>query len=44
MFREDRVFHPSEKLSRQAHIRSLGEYEELYRESLEHPEANIPTR
>ncbi|MCJ2555319.1 MAG: AMP-binding protein [Candidatus Thermoplasmatota archaeon] len=39
MFREDRVFLPPEKLSKQAHIRSLAEYEELYRESLDHPEA-----
>ncbi len=39
MFREDRVLHPPEKLSKQAHIRSLAEYEELDRESLDHPEA-----
>ncbi len=39
MFREDRVFLPPEKRSKQAHIRSLAEYEELYRESLDHPEA-----
>ena len=39
MLREDRVFHPPENLSKEAHIRSLAEYEELYQESLDHPEA-----
>ena len=39
MFREDRVFHTPDTLSKQAHIRSLAEVEELYQESLDHPEA-----
>ena len=39
MFRENRVFHPPDKLSKQAHIRSLAEVEELYQESFDRPEA-----
>ncbi|MEE8199353.1 MAG: acetate--CoA ligase [Thermoplasmata archaeon] len=37
--REDRVFHPPEDLSKKAHVASLEAYEQLYRESLDHPEA-----
>ncbi|HEU5350667.1 MAG TPA: acetate--CoA ligase [Terracidiphilus sp.] len=37
--REDRVFPPPPDFSRQAHIKSLEEYEALYKKSIEDPEA-----
>jgi acetyl-CoA synthetase len=36
--RENRVFPPPEEFSRKAHIKSLEEYELLYRESIQNPE------
>ena len=36
--RENRVFPPPEEFSKQAHIKSLEEYEAMYRESVEDPE------
>lgn len=35
---EDRVFAPPEHFSRRAHIRSMAQYREMYRESVEQPE------
>src|SRR6478736_595973 len=37
--RENRVFPPPEEFSKQAHIKSLGEYEAMYKQSIEDPEA-----
>ena len=37
--RENRVFPPSEEFSSKAHIKSLEEYETLYKQSIEDPEA-----
>jgi acetyl-CoA synthetase len=37
--RENRVFPPPEEFSRKAHIKSLAEYEEIYKRSIEDPEA-----
>jgi len=37
--RELRVFPPPEEFSRKAHIKSLGEYEAMYKKSIEDPEA-----
>lgn len=39
MLREKRIFHPPTDLSEKAYVRSVKEYEELYRESIENPEA-----
>jgi len=39
MMREKRVFYPPEELSRQAHIKSLEEYKEIYQRSLGDPES-----
>ncbi|MGB6686295.1 MAG: acetate--CoA ligase [Terracidiphilus sp.] len=36
--REDRVFPPPDEFSRKAHIKSLAEYEALYKRSIEDPE------
>jgi acetyl-CoA synthetase len=35
---ENRTFNPPENFSRNAHIKSLGQYQEMYRESLNNPE------
>ena len=35
---EQRTFDPPEHFSQRAHIKSLQEYESIYRESVEHPE------
>ena len=35
---ENRLFKPSKAFSKQAHIKSLSEYEELYRKSIKNPE------
>ncbi len=37
--KEDRVFHPSPEFSARAHVKSMEEYEELYKRSIEDPEA-----
>jgi acetyl-CoA synthetase len=37
--RENRVFPPPEEFAAKAHIKSLAEYETLYRQSIENPEA-----
>ena len=37
--RENRVFPPPEEFSSKAHIKSLEEYETLYKKSIEDPEA-----
>ncbi len=39
MLREHRVFPPPEEFSRSAHIKSLEQYEQMYRRSIEDPEA-----
>lgn len=39
MMREGRIFHPPRELSRNAHIKSMEEYERLYRRSVEDPDA-----
>ena len=39
ILRENRVFPPPEEFSRKAHIKSLEEYEVLYKKSIEDPEA-----
>jgi acetyl-CoA synthetase len=39
MMREKRVFYPPEELSKKAYIKSLEEYKEIYRRSLDDPEA-----
>ncbi|MCS7194841.1 MAG: acetate--CoA ligase [Meiothermus sp.] len=39
VLKEERVFYPSEAFQQKAHIRQLQEYEALYKESLEQPEA-----
>ena len=36
--RENRVFPPPEEFSRKAHIKSLEQYETLYKQSIEDPE------
>ena len=38
ILREDRVFPPPEEFSKKAHIKSLAEYEALYKQSIEDPE------
>ncbi|HOB33271.1 MAG TPA: acetyl-coenzyme A synthetase N-terminal domain-containing protein, partial [Verrucomicrobiota bacterium] len=38
VLREDRVFLPAPEFSQRAHIKSLDEYQELYRRSIESPE------
>jgi len=38
MMAEKRVFHPPEELSKQAYIKSLDEYKEIYRRSIEDTE------
>ncbi len=38
MMTEERVFYPPEELSKQAYIKSLDEYREIYKESIEDPE------
>ncbi len=38
MMREKRVFQPPEELSQSAHVKSMEEYQQLYRESVENPE------
>ena len=38
ILQEDRKFEPPAEFSRQAHIKSLEEYERIYRESVEQPE------
>ncbi len=37
--KEERVFKPSQEFSNKAHIKSLAEYETLYRQSIENPDA-----
>ncbi|MEK9150259.1 MAG: acetate--CoA ligase [Candidatus Desantisbacteria bacterium] len=39
MMKEERIFYPPEELSQDAHIKSMEEYERLYQESIEEPEA-----
>src|SRR3974390_2410513 len=39
ILRENRVFPPPAEFSQRAHIKSLEEYEELYKQSIEDPEA-----
>src|ERR1700729_33956 len=39
LLRESRVFPPPEEFSRRAHIKSLEEYEAIYKKSIEDPEA-----
>lgn len=36
--KEERLFPPPEELSQHAHVKSMEEYEELYRQSIDHPE------
>jgi len=36
---ENRVFHPSREFAGRAHIHSRAEYDRLYRESIDHPDA-----
>jgi acetyl-CoA synthetase len=38
VLKEERVFPPKESFSRQAHVKSMAEYEKLYREAEENPE------
>ncbi len=38
MMREGRIYYPPEELSRNAYIKSMEEYEKLYRESIDNPE------
>ncbi|MFH1097974.1 MAG: acetate--CoA ligase [Candidatus Desantisbacteria bacterium] len=38
MMKEDRIFYPPKELSEKAHIKSMDEYEQLYKESVENPE------
>ncbi|MBA2124162.1 acetate--CoA ligase [bacterium Unc6] len=38
MLKEERIFYPPQELSRKAYIKSMEEYEELYKESIEEPE------
>lgn len=35
---EQNIFQPDQKLARAAHVSSMQQYEELYKESIEHPE------
>ena len=35
---EDLVFHPNQNLSQKAHVKSLEQYHEMYKESVEEPE------
>ena len=39
MMDEKRVFNPSKESSQHAYIKSMDEYKELYRQSIENPEA-----
>ncbi len=39
VLKEERLFHPPQEFSSKAHIKSLDEYERLYRESIANPEA-----
>ena len=39
ILRENRVFPPPEEFSRNAHVKSLEEYERMYKRSIEDPEA-----
>ncbi len=39
MYREERMFHPPKELSENAYVKSLEEYDRLYRESVEDPES-----
>jgi len=39
MMQEDRVFPPSKEVSARAHIKSLDEYQKIYKDSVENPEA-----
>src|ERR1039458_1555304 len=39
LLRENRVFPPPAEFAAKAHVRSLEEYEAMYRRSVEHPEA-----
>jgi len=38
MMQEERVFYPPKELSEKAHIKSMAQYERLYKESIENPE------
>jgi acetyl-CoA synthetase len=38
VLQEDRVFPPSKEFSARAHVRSMGEYRKLYKESIDDPE------
>ena len=38
MMKEDRIFYPPKELSERAYIKSMDEYERLYKESIENPE------
>ncbi|MFH1563245.1 MAG: acetate--CoA ligase [Nitrospirota bacterium] len=38
MMQEDRIFYPPKELSEKAHIKSMDEYERLYKESVDDPE------
>src|SRR5260370_34714762 len=38
VLKEQRVFEPSEEFRSKAHVRSLADYERLYKEAEEHPE------
>ena len=38
MMKQDRIFYPPKELSEKAHIKSMDEYERLYKESIENPE------
>ena len=38
ILRENRIFHPPKEFSKKAHIKSMGEYEKLYKQSIEAPE------
>ena len=39
ILKEDRIFYPPKKFSKNAYIKSMQEYEELYEKSIENPEA-----
>jgi len=38
MLKEERIFYPPKKLSREAFVKNLKEYEKLYKKSIEYPE------
>lgn len=38
VMREERIYHPPKELSRNAYIKSMEEYERLYKESIDNPE------